>query len=331
MIIDWQCSPATWQAVLDQVPQATFFHSPAWAATVEAVGDVRCTAAHIRWPDGRQAIVPLAIRRIWGGMMRLASTSLEGCYGGVLANGPVSDEELSAVYRAIRRRYPDLRIYGNPFQPVPSPATGIRPSEATRVRVFALAPLGAMRQAYRPSRRGHVRRYQAEGVTTTLIPQPDATHLPLFMRLYAHETGFWASRDHIKDEAWFRRLWARAHDHLTLVVARKGDEVAGVALDARQGDVVTQLCLAWDRRFVSQQIPTALMEGSLQESYAQGCRYLDVMSCAQQAGIDHFKASFGAAALPIWCDYRPSAVTTALMAAKSLLKGRSTPTLAHDP
>lgn len=323
MIVDWHCDPATWQATLDRVPHATFFHTPAWAAVVTAAGGARCRAAHFRWPDGVSAIVPLTLRPIWGGWRQVACTSLEGCYGGILSDGPLGVERQRAVYRALRRRFPDLRLYGNPFEPPPDAATAVQPREATRVYVFRLAPLDSLRQAYRPSRRGHVRRYQAAGVTVTRVRHPDEGLLPLFMRLYEQETGYWASQEHVKDTAWFRRLWREAGSRLTLVVARHGDEVAGVALDARQGQVTTQVCLAWDRRFLAAQIPTALMEGSLLDGIESGCTYLDLMSSAHQEGIAHFKASFGAEARPIWCDYRASTVTTALMAAKSLVaRGR---------
>ncbi|MBC7543160.1 MAG: GNAT family N-acetyltransferase [Candidatus Sericytochromatia bacterium] len=322
MLIDWHCPAATWQNLLDRVPQATFFHTPAWAAGVEAAGGVRGTALHVRWPDGRQAVVPLAVRPIWGGWLQIASTALEGCYGGILADGPVSDAQQSALFLAMRRRFPDLRIYGNPFMAPPSPAIGLRPSEATQVRVFRLAPLETLRQGYRSSRRRDVRRYQTDGVGTTVLHRPDDRHLADFMRLYEHEIGHWASLEHAKDAAWFQRLWDQARTRLSLMTAHIGGESAGVALVARQGQVATQLVMAWDRRFAAHQVPTALMEACLEDAYAQGCQYLDVMSCAEQAGIEFFKASFGAEALPIWCDYRTSAVTAALTAAQAFLKGR---------
>ncbi len=95
-----------------------------------------------------------------------------------------------------------------------------------------------------------------------------------------------------------------------------------MALVGRQGQIATQVALAWDRRFVAHQIPTALMEANLDDAYLQGCAYLDLMSCANQSGIATFKTSFGAEARPIWCDYRPSRLTTALMAFRSFLSGR---------
>jgi hypothetical protein len=192
----------------------------------------------------------------------------------------------------------------NPFDP---PAGGsfplpLRPAGVTLT--LPVAPLEEMRRRYGKERQRAVRRYLDADVRLECVDRPDERHRQLFWQLYRQSTDDWRQLGRpstwVRDEAWVRALWHCSRDHLTMVTAWVGDQLAGAEILAVQGRVATELLSVWDRQFGKLQISTALTEGSVVAAHARGSHHLDGMPSGSLDGVERFKASFGAVARPIW-------------------------------
>ncbi len=317
MEIRWECQASLWQETLDCVPQATFFHTPAWAHLFAVTHGGHVDVLHASWPDGRRAVMPVGVRPVWHGLRQAAVTGIDGGYGGLLATGPLSLAEERQLYRIVWRRFPDIALTSNPFAesaPLLSLAGTVSASHTYAVR---LAPLPQLRRHYDKERQRAVRRYLDAGVQVRLIRRPDESDKRQFRRLYEQAAACWrlgpAGDRWTRDERWFQALWEQARRHLTLAVAAVDGAVAGMEILATQGRIATELMHVWDRRFAKQQVSTAIVEACLAFSHAQGCTYLDAVPSGPLDSLDYYKASFGAEALPIWTVSRMSPLSRALL------------------
>jgi hypothetical protein len=304
MHIRWQCPPSAWQAILDQIPSATFFHTPAWAAvyTHSRRGDYE--VLHATWPDGRQALIPIGVRPIWQALLRAASGGIDGGYGGILATGPLDPDEQAALLQALHRRHPEWALTTNPFDCPPPEASPFQWQPAGVTHAIPLAPLEKLRQGYSKDRLRAAKRYEAEGVKIQVIDRPGDHDRRLFTTLYRQAAAHWHQTGRpthwVRNDRWFQALWHCAAERLTMVVARVGDTAAGAEIIAGHGRIATELFAVWDRRFAKQQVATALAEASLAESYARGFHYLDGMPSGVLRGVDRHKASLGGIPRPIF-------------------------------
>lgn len=107
-----------WWNVAETCDYATFFHSPLWhhlaSTTFEDLED-RTVAAVT--DDGTRLVLPLLkIGESARGMMEDLMSTYAGCYGGVIADGPVSTEEIEQLYGLARTwDVSSLRVKANPL------------------------------------------------------------------------------------------------------------------------------------------------------------------------------------------------------------------------
>jgi hypothetical protein len=289
--------------VADQCPYATFFHTPVWAEATAVAGISPVESLLAEWPDGRKAVLVVGLRRIWGGLVTAARTGLHGGYGGIIANGPLATDERQQIFAELKRRYPECTGTTNPFAGEEAPA-GFTVAHGGATRVMTLGPLAQIRQGYNRERQKAVRRYEKGGVTVRLVRNPDKADLQQFCALYRHEVEAWKasgrSIHRVPSDRWFEALFRLAKDRLQLAFASIDGEVVGVNSYAPQGPIASELYLAWDRRHQSSQVSTALKEACLVAAWEQGLTQLDFMASGDLDGVERFKISFGANALPVW-------------------------------
>jgi hypothetical protein len=307
--LHWDNSHCAWQAFLDEIPSATFFHTPMWADTFAISGRGRYEILRIDWPDGRQAIVPIGIKRIWRRLIDAATVGIDGGYGGVLATGPVHPDEWDWLLRRLVRRYGDLTVTTNPFA-APwegSPAETWQPVEPALA--VPLAPLDQLRRAYSQDRRRVARRFRESGIRTTVHLRPSLAEWQVFCRLYQLSVGRWLKADRpvtwIRSNQWLEALWQVARERLILVIGHLGDRPVGAEVMACQGGIATELFAVWDPDMAGHHIGTGLTEVCLEIAFAKGCRLLDAMPSGELAGVARYKASFGAVPYPIRMTHHP--------------------------
>lgn len=305
MDLSWQADRATWDAVLTASPQATFFHSPAWADLFVAGGPgrrVEVLQAH--WPDGRRAVVPMGVRRLWRGLVTLAASGMEYGYGGIVASGPLTASEQRALIRACQKRFPDWIGRSHPFDPFVA-ALGLPAlQDDFATRVLPVLSLDRLRTGYNRERLRAMKRYQAQGVSVRVVGDPDPADRRCFERLYDLEVASWRDRGFdlrwARSATWFDRFWHVAKGRVRVAFATVAGDTVGAEVMVQQGRQATGLFLAWDRRFDECRVSTALTEACLQDCFDRGLTQWDFMPSGDNASLDRFKASFGAVSTPIW-------------------------------
>ena len=107
-----------WWGVAEACPWATFFHTPAWHKLAESVySGVEDASVGFVTQNGGKAVLPLLKRR----RKRLPLvydlvSTFAGCYGGVIADFPVSTETERRCYsEVVSPRVLSMRVTGNPF------------------------------------------------------------------------------------------------------------------------------------------------------------------------------------------------------------------------
>lgn len=324
MHVHWQCPRDIWQRLVDQCHTATIFHSPVWADAIVTSGLGQIETVYAEWPDGRQALLVVELQQLWKGLVTKATIGLNGGYGGIIANGPLSPSESDSLFDTLKRRYPECAGTTNPMAGEPAPV-GFTVVPAAPTRVLTLAPLDVLRQAYHQDRKQAVKRYHKHEVRVHIVTQPNAQDVREFYRLYQLEVASWRELGRNMQlelpEAWFKALFRSAAHHLRLAFATTAGETVGTAVYAVQGKQATELYLAWDRRFKAAQVSTALKEACLAEAHARGLAQMDFMASGDLDGVDRFKLSFGAVALPIWHYYQQTRRSSLLQGLKGKLSG----------
>lgn len=299
MQLSWGCPRRVWSHVLDHSPQATFFHTPAWAATVQAAGLAVPYPLLARWSDGRMALGVLGVRPAWRGLSRRAGLGLAGGYGGLVATAPLGEAEQGQVYRALWQRFGDCTGFSNPFGAPPPAGTGFTLSPAAPTRAIRLVPSrDGPSGAAGPDARAADR---TAGVGLRLIEQPCPDDWAILGRLAAE-------RAETPDgpAGWFACLQRHGGTALKMVQATLAGRPVGMLVVAIQGRIATVLHLAWDRRHDGHGVTTALVEGGLDACQARGLQWLDLRPATGGGVSATLAAAFGAETLPIWtCHHAP--------------------------
>lgn len=157
--------PQFWWGVARSCPYATFFHTPLWKDL--AVGynpHLHDQTLGFELPSGVRAVLPLLGSPIFGPFQRLLS-SFEFCYGGIIADGPLTAPEVRQIYaQACSWKTMDLRYLENPF----APYYGVEPEADGAPDITHVVPLnGSFEEVFgrfEKSARTAYRRGLREGV-----------------------------------------------------------------------------------------------------------------------------------------------------------------------
>jgi hypothetical protein len=127
-----------WFEVASLCPYATYFHSPLWHRLIsDTYGKMRCVSLIYVSDNGRRAVLPLIVRSTRGGTRK---STFAGCYGGIIADGPISEQEAQRLYAKAIGPTGRVQITGNPLwccevdnPPIPSFDTMVLKEETTHI------------------------------------------------------------------------------------------------------------------------------------------------------------------------------------------------------
>lgn len=295
--VRWQISEADWEAFLSTCPRATFYHTPAWyRANAETYG-LELAPALIRLSNGEEALLPLAIRAKYRGLLREAVSGVGGGYGGLVTPRPWPLDWVQLAYREVATRFPELFVYSNPFEHyfnAPLPGFGFRMIE-TSTQALALADLEQLRERYSRSRRKQCRKAMAEGYQIQVLPA--VGELDRFYQVYEAAVIEWVSQRWVRPRAFFERLLDYGGDRLRVCFVLQDGEPIGARLVASYGAVGIGVIYALKRGHDQGSASSALTESVLSLCYKEGLRFYDFGASGSLAGIRYFKESFGAVPL----------------------------------
>lgn len=295
--ISWDVTPAQWRGVLERSTQGTFFHGPGWYRAHAEVSGYRPQPALLRFDDGAEAILPLATRPAFRGLLTLAEAGIECGYGGLAATRPLDEAELKAAYRLVRARFPNLHVMGNPHAPLESAMAGGEASLATTQFVPVLEA-DAQLKRMNPKRAARVRKAARLGYELTVIPRPTSEDVARFYGMYAAHASYWQHRKWVRDEAYFRALFRHAGADLVLFLVHLDGELAGFRLLGVQGGVAVGLHLATSPKHERLDAGPFMIAETLRWCRENGCTVFDFLPSGPLEGVKAYKASYGAEAVP---------------------------------
>jgi hypothetical protein len=293
MTTDWDLGLARWRGILQRCPQATFFHTPGWYQTHADLGRYAFRGLGFRWPDGQEALLPIAVRSCFRGWVTEALSGVENGYGGLLSPQPLPPHRVEEAYAQVRARFPNLRVLGNPLgHPLSVPTSGT--VHETFTQALPILEPAAQRARMSEMRRRHYRKAEKAGFELTRIHPVVPSDARDLYPIYAEHSSRWTYRRWVRDETYFRTLFRHAGRDLELFVARHEGEVAGFILLGCWGDTLVELHLATRSAKEALQVGTLLIAKPLEWAYEAGYRMFDFLPSGKLDGIIAYKESFGA-------------------------------------
>jgi hypothetical protein len=296
-------SRAAWESVVVEDPDGLPTQQPAWLDAVCASGRWADASRLYEAPDGRRIVLPVARRRLTGGLGVEASMPTHWGFGGIVADGGVTAADVRLVLEDLAaRRIVRQSIRPNPHhgrlyaELAPRGAVTI----ARRAHVLDLAGgVDVVWKGFSDSRRRAVRKAERSGVEV----ECDATGrlLPEFFELYARSEARWAEQQH--EPARLARFRTRFRDTL-----------------AKWQRIATHLdggCRQWVARHDGEPVASIIVlfgtnvhytRGAMDKERAGPLRANDLLmwqaiqaACAIDAGSFHLGESGGSASL---ADYK---------------------------
>ncbi len=284
-----------WWDVARACPYATFFHTPRWSEIAcRAMATVRDRTIAAIFSNGTRAVLPLLEIRRAGPFAALIST-FEGCYGGIIADGPLSAADATLLYRQVYRwNVSNFYYLANPLAP---------PETIDRTYHFAdeishILQLDddfeAIFNRFDKSARTNYRRGLREGVRIRRAKSP--TDYEAYYRTYRDAVRRWGHDDSY-GYSWefLSHLFAceRQHpDELTLWVVELDGAVVGGTLAFYWNQHVT----AWHGTVTSAALKRRAMVvldvEIARDAAARGFRYYDLNTSAGIEGVMTYKRNF---------------------------------------
>jgi hypothetical protein len=245
--------------------------------------------------DGTWALLPLTVRNLGGGLLPIpqAMAGELGVYSGFVSPEPLSPEAEALAYAAIRRRYPDLWVLGNPFARSPLTAMADAVAREKTNHVLELRPFPELRAGFTHGCKGRGKKARKAGLTVRISSDPaDAA---VYYAMYRASMRRWGDKlKYARPQAFYEHLMAEGGGNVRLFIAYQGDRPVSAVLNATHGEVTYGIAAATETDALPLAPSTFLIEEALAHAVAQGLRWYDFGPSAGLEGVAQFKESFGA-------------------------------------
>jgi hypothetical protein len=294
--------PGLWWDVARQCSYATFFHTPLWQElalrTHPKYSDATIGAI---LPSGVRVVFPLLRIQQYGPFQRLLS-SFEHCYGGLIADGPVSPAETAQIYRrAGNWRTLSLRYLENPLAPQHPALSELEALHDTTQIVALDGDFETVFARFDKKHRHAYRRGIADGVQVR--PAATIEDVRAYFGAYRDTVDRWG-KPASYGFGW--ELFEACHglsvhhpEQIKLWVAVMGERVVGGTL----AFYWHQHCVAWHGAMYREYLPHRAMNvvdtEIIRDAIARGYRSYDFNPSAGIEGLRGYKSRFGAIERPI--------------------------------
>jgi hypothetical protein len=295
-----KANPEAWWKVAKECDYATFFHTPLWhRLAVQTYPRYQDASIMVELETGVGAILPLleTLPSVKGLFRNFIST-FAGCYGGLIADGPVTPMERQQVYKTLLSRYRcgQLQISGNPLV---GGNEGLDHFDASKDFTHLLTLDGGYDGIFRNFSKGHrsaVAKGRRMGVKTRVALTLDDYHA--YYRAYEDSLRRWGDTatsrypQQLFDNGY--RLSQEFPKNVKLWLAEiEGKVIAGAwvfywNLHAGHWHGATY------EEFFAYKPANVLQADIIKNACERGYRYYDFLSSGGHEGVARFKKSFGA-------------------------------------
>lgn len=294
-----------WLGVARRCEYATFFHTPFWhRLAVRTYPGYRDATIGAELENGVRIVFPLLrTGRPLRGLFQDFVSSFAGCYGGLIADGPVTISERRQLFQAVldQDRIGQLRITGNPLA-----GDGGNPDHLDIREDFThlLRLDDGYDTVFRNFTKGHR--------SATIKGKRDGVKIRLALTENDFQAYYGAYRDSLRrwgDNATSRYPWRLFQngyclgqefpEHLKLWLAElDGEVIAGAWVFYWNRHAVWWHGAAYEESFPYK--PANVLQADIIEDACEhGYRYYDFNPSGGHEGVARFKRSFGAQERPI--------------------------------
>ena len=294
--------PQFWLDVAQNCDYATFFHTPYWHnLAVTNNPHYRDDTVGIILDNGTRVVLPLlVIDKIGQGLFKNTISTFEGCYGGLIADKPITYQDEQAIYQAVcRGRTGQIHVTSNPI--APHHPTDIEANDFTHLLELN-QPAEAIFRNFSKGHRSAIKKGKREGVTTRIAHGLEDYRA--YYAVYENTLSRWGD----KANTWypwefFLKLYDMAEEHPQNVQLRVA-EVEGVVVSGAILFYWNQHVDYWHGAthadYFSYKPSHVLQMDIITHACELGCRYYDFNPSGGQEGVAKFKNSFATTKLPIW-------------------------------
>jgi hypothetical protein len=286
-----------WLDVAERCDYATFFHTPYWRRLGAAATDRNRDATFgAILPSGTRVVYP---RMAFGRGVRVFPTLLStfaGCYGGPIADGPLSAEDWGALRRAagkgnIRR----FRETENPLAPPESAAPWISVPDFTHI-LHLNRDFGSILTAFSRGHRGAIAKAKKAGVA--IDHAADVSEYREYYAMYEASRERWgdAASSHYPPRLFeaICELASTRPAEVRLWQAREGTRLLAGALIFYWNRHVVYWHGAAYAEFFHLRATTLLLAEAIRDACERGYLYFDFNPSGGHQGTAEFKRRFGA-------------------------------------
>jgi hypothetical protein len=287
-----------YDALLSGHPEATFYHTRAWARIVLQAFPQLEDASGILHVGATPYALPLFL---WKRLRGLAITRHSGfpfLYGGPI---PAEPHAWSACLEWLARMRGSLTVIGNPFAgglaALAAPAGLPRSSEDTHLLELPASIEDYWSSVLTTRKRNDIRRLTQKGVVieTTRAPE-DVTRI---YELYRQRMAAWARRPRlIYPRALYEGMLRDGGEAVRLYAARYAGETIGGAFIVRWNGLAHYHAGYFDEAKRALRPNILIQERIIRDAIADGCSRYDMLPSAGLASVEAFKESMGGRRTP---------------------------------
>ncbi len=231
-----------WLAYCKDCSYATFFQTPMWVRAFEqwSEGRIKADTRIIEFNDGKKVLFPLAIKKI--GWLRIGISMPASTYGGWITQEKLQPEHAISLLKYIRRKYKDLILVENPYDPLLS---DISIDNARNIGTSSIDLTQGIESVIKNSKyyhRKNLKTAEKSGVTIQVVE--DFSKWLEYYNVYKESIERWKDRKIFSGVKYDMRLFEILHQldkslRKLWIADLEGKVIAGI------------LCFYWNRHVVA--------------------------------------------------------------------------------
>lgn len=294
--------PDFWWDVAQKCPYATFFHTPLWNEIARWYNPyLRDRSIGLVTENGTRAVFPLLETRHSGPFRHLTST-FEGTYGGLIADGPLDEEQVQAIYQQLNKWFNfSLYYLANPLAPSYPIEKPLAFDWETTHMIHLDADFETIFQRFKKNTRTDYRRGLREGVKVRRAESLD--DYQAYYAAYLDAIERWG---HTADYGYrwelFEKFFELERQHpeqITVWVVELDDKVVGGSVTFHWQRHVTAWHAAVQKAAMKRKAMVVLDTEITRDAIARNYAYYDLNTSSKIENLINYKRSFGAVDYPI--------------------------------
>lgn len=282
-----------WDEILLNAKGSTYFHTYEWSKIIEqSFPNYSIAAEAFIFDDGVKAILPFMKSKHFLGIKKSYISMFPGVYGGLISNNNLTPERINQIYDHVVKKYPNLKIFGNPYIENYMPLLFHKDKTFTHILDLENG-FEAIWKNYPKSHRYNIRKAKKDGVYITLAKSIEDYRE--YYNIYKDSLKRWGDKATSRYEfSLFENICNLRSNNIKLFLALVDETCVSGALLFYYGNHVVY----WHGATLSSYLkiyPAKFLQNEIiKECCENGYKYYDFNPSGGHEGVVKFKDAFGA-------------------------------------